>query len=98
MSCTVHEGICQSCAMPVHKEDLLGTDSHGRKVDGYCKYCFQYGKFTEPEIGVKEMVDKCVGFITNAGVMPEAHVREMLSVVIPRLKRWSNEQYEKTTQ
>ena len=83
-------GICQSCAMPVHIPEHFGTDQHGQKSEAYCKYCYQQGAFTEPEIDLKEMIEKCVGFIMHSGVMPEAHIRETLSVVIPRLKRWTN--------
>ncbi len=82
--------ICQSCAMPIHKQEYFGTDQHGRKSDMYCKYCFQQGHFTEPDIGVNGMIDKCVGFMMGSGVMPEQHIRETLSVVIPSLKRWTD--------
>jgi hypothetical protein len=83
-------GICQSCAMPVHAPEHFGTDHHGRKTGEYCNSCYQHGSFTEPEINVKGMIEKSVEVIMHSGMMPEAHIRETISVVIPKLKRWAN--------
>jgi hypothetical protein len=82
--------------MPIHKAEHFGTDRHGRKSEEYCKYCFQHGNFTEPNLKVQEMINKCVGFMVNAGVMPEPHLRDMFTEVIPKLKRWQvlEPQYE----
>ncbi len=71
--------ICQSCAMPIHKPEHFGTDQHGKKSEEYCKYCFQLGNFTDPQIGVNEMIDKCVDIMLHSGVLPEPHIRETLS-------------------
>lgn len=91
MQALVQGTICQSCAMPIYRNEHFGTEYHGMKSVEYCKYCYQEGSFTDQDINVKEMVDKCVGFMMSTGVLPEPHIREILSEVIPRLKRWRDD-------
>lgn len=38
--------LCQSCAMPLVKEEDFGTNADGSKNMDYCVYCFKDGKFT----------------------------------------------------
>ena len=92
MQVELQEGmICQSCAMPINKSEYYGTDQHGKRAEEYCKYCFQQGNFTDPQIDVKGMINKCVDIMMHSGVMPEQHIRETLSAVIPSLKRWQTD-------
>ena len=79
---------CQSCAMPLQKEEDFGTNADGSKSEEYCRYCYQAGKFTEPDISMKEMVDKVVSFLVSLEKMPEAQAREIGTTFIPQLKRW----------
>ncbi|MFH1230342.1 MAG: zinc ribbon domain-containing protein [Planctomycetota bacterium] len=78
---------CQSCAMPMEKAEQLGTNADDSKNNEYCCYCFQKGNFTEPNITMKQMIDKCVGFSSQMG-MSETQAREMFENVMPKLKRW----------
>jgi len=82
-------GVCQSCAMPMYDTGKFGTDFHGRTTEDYCVQCYQKGEFTDPDMDMFDMIDKSVAWIMNAGVYPEAHIRETLSEIIPRLKRWN---------
>ena len=79
---------CQSCGMPLEKPEDFGTGSHGFRINDYCHYCFQGGAFTDPQITMKEMIDKCVGIMARQGIMPEEQSRALMNEVIPRLKRW----------
>ncbi|HPD44584.1 MAG TPA: zinc ribbon domain-containing protein [Candidatus Woesebacteria bacterium] len=36
--------------MPAPKPENFGTNADGSKSEEYCQYCFQSGKFTEPNI------------------------------------------------
>lgn len=81
--------VCQSCAMPIYSDDMYGTDIHGRKSDEYCRGCYQRGEFIDPDIDIKSMVNKSVSGIMHCGLLPEAHIRESISNVIPELKRWN---------
>ena len=79
---------CQSCGMPLEKLSDLGTSAAGTRVDDYCHFCFQNGRFTEPNITPSAMIDRCVGLMVRQGIMPEAEARPLMAGVIPRLKRW----------
>jgi len=36
----MEEKICQSCAMPMNKEEDFGTNADGSKNEEYCTHCF----------------------------------------------------------
>ena len=80
--------VCQSCAMPMEKPDLFGTNTDGTRSNEYCTYCFQNGKFTEPEITMQQMIDKCVGIMAQRNIMAEKDARKLMAGTIPNLKRW----------
>lgn len=89
MSGQEHKGpFCQSCGMPLESPEDLGTIANGFKINDYCLYCFQDGVFTEPEISMMAMIDRCVNIMSERGIMPEAAARALMMEVIPKLKRW----------
>jgi hypothetical protein len=77
---------CQSCAMPMKKSEDFGTNADGSKNKEYCRYCYQNGKFTEPNITVEQMIKKCTGIMKQMNI-PEAQI-EQTNTFIPMLKRW----------
>lgn len=79
---------CQSCSMPLRRPDDFGTDQAGFRVNDYCSHCYADGAFTDPGISMREMIDKCVEVMDEAGVMPAPEARTLLLDVMPRLKRW----------
>ncbi len=79
--------ICQSCSMPMEKPEHFGTNADGSKSQEYCGYCYQKGKFFEPNMTMKQMQDKVFGIMTGQFKMPEAQARQVTSF-IPQLKRW----------
>jgi hypothetical protein len=79
---------CQSCAMPMKKHELFGTMADGSKSEEYCTYCFQEGKFTEPDISMQEIIDRCVAIIGQRKIMTEDQARDLMTQAIPTLKRW----------
>ena len=79
---------CQSCAMPMEKPEMFGTHADGSKSEEYCAYCFQEGKFTEPEISMQEMIDKCVTIMNQRKIMSEDKARDLMAKTIPSLNRW----------
>ncbi len=79
---------CQSCGMPLMPGNF-GTDAAGQEQKTYCKFCYQKGSFTEPDLTAAGMVEKSVRFMTAEFKMPEARAREMSEAVIPKLKRWN---------
>ena len=79
---------CQSCGMPLEKPEDFGNRADGFRINDYCHYCFQNGTFTEPNISMQAMIEKCVDIMTHQGIMPEAQAKELMTEVIPKLKRW----------
>jgi len=79
---------CQSCSMPLGKPEDFGTDAIGYRVNDYCHFCYTNGAFTEPEISMQEMIDKCVAIMAKQGIMRSAKARALMTEVIPKLKRW----------
>ena len=47
--------LCQSCGMPLNKEEVKGTEKNGLKSDEYCKYCYENGDFKNPNMNLEEM-------------------------------------------
>jgi len=82
--------ICQSCGMPMQKDEDFGTNADGSKNEEYCHFCYKDGKFAEPDITMEQKIDKVVGIATLQMNMPEAQAREMANNIIPKLKRWQN--------
>lgn len=81
------QSYCQSCGMPLIEEALLGTEKGGHKSQEYCAYCYEEGKFTQPQLTVEGMIDICVPHLKEDG-MPENEARSMLTSFLPSLKRW----------
>jgi hypothetical protein len=79
---------CQSCGMPLDKPEDFGTADNGFRVNDYCHYCFQNGAFTEPDISMQGMINKCIGVMAQKGIMPEPQAAVLMNEVIPKLKRW----------
>lgn len=73
--------------MPIGKPEDFGTNSDGSKNRDYCKFCFQNGRFTDPNITIAQMIDKVAGFAAQMKI-PETQAKEMAKSSIPNLKRW----------
>lgn len=81
---------CQSCGMPLHSEEQLGTDKGNGKVQDYCIYCYEDGAFKQPDMTMEEMIEACVPFVVENG-MEEQAARAMLKNYLPTLKRWADQ-------
>lgn len=78
---------CQSCAMPMERLEDFGTDIDESKNEDYCRFCFQNGAFTSPDITMQQMIDKISGMAAIMK-MSDAQAREIAEIFIPKLKRW----------
>ncbi|MBI4356708.1 MAG: zinc ribbon domain-containing protein [Gammaproteobacteria bacterium] len=85
-----HGQLCQSCAMPMEKEEDFGTDHCGSANKEYCCHCFKSGQFTEPNITLPQMVDKVAGIMTKMKM--SSFSIEQVKKTIPTLKRWQKQQ------
>ena len=78
---------CQSCAMPLKKDpNGGGTNADGSISTMYCSYCYEKGKFLQPDITAGEMQ----AFVKNK--MKEMGFPGFLAGFftkgIPKLERW----------
>ena len=79
--------ICQSCGMPLQKEEDFGTNANGSKSEEYCSHCFQNGEFLDEGITLEGKISKNVKFAVQMG-MSEDEAWKLASEVLPKLKRW----------
>lgn len=78
---------CQSCGMPLAKDDLGGgTEKNGTKSIKYCSHCFMDGEFTLPNITVEEMKQRVKEKIIEFG-MPK-FIAGLFTRNIHKLERW----------
>jgi hypothetical protein len=82
--------ICQSCAMPLVKNEDFGTNADGTNSEEFCFHCFQAGKFLDEGITLEEKIKKNVKFGVQMG-MPEDVAKKMAENILPKLKRWQNQ-------
>ncbi len=75
--------------MPCTKPEDYGTNRDGSRNTGYCRHCFQGGRFLDDCITVQEKIEKNVKIGVKMG-MPEETARHMAETILPKLKRWKN--------
>ena len=80
------ELICQSCSMPLTKNEEFGTNKDGGKNEDYCIYCYKDGEFID-NVSMEEYIEMNVPFAEQAGMTKE-QMREHCEKVFPTLKRW----------
>ncbi len=80
--------ICQSCGMPMQKDDDFGTNADGTKSGEYCLFCFMDGGFTDEGITMEQKIDKLVEIAMSQMQIPKEKARAMAEEIIPKLGRW----------
>ena len=83
---------CQSCGMPLTKNEDCGTDADGSTNFEYCTYCYHDGKFLQ-DFTMEEMIEHCSQFVDEFNQqMPKPITKEeykqMMRGFFPMLKRW----------
>lgn len=79
---------CQSCGMPLNKEEVKGTEKNGLKTDEYCKYCYENGAFKNPDMNLEDMKKN----VQNQMKKMQLHENVIQKAVniLPALKRWQS--------
>ena len=77
--------MCQSCGMPLEKDEHCGTNTDGSKNEEYCTYCFQEGAFTQPDVTLDDMINK-IAEVTGQKMTPAE--TEKSKTFLSTLKRW----------
>ena len=82
---------CQSCAMPMQKDEDYGTNSDGSKNEEYCVYCYKDGVFTQ-DVTMDEMIDisfkHMKEFFKTDPNFNEQNALDDMKSYFPKLKRW----------
>ena len=78
---------CQSCGMPLG-EGFYGTLQGGTTMTEYCKFCFQEGNFTEPDVTVDDMMARSIGHMQRELNFSLAEAQKLAQGMIPELRRW----------
>lgn len=78
---------CQSCSMPLTKEEEIGTNVDGSKNNDYCIYCFKDGEFTDGIATLEDYIEYSLQFAEQAGMTKE-QMKEHCEKILPTLKRW----------
>lgn len=79
--------ICQSCAMPINSDELLGTNKDGSLNQDYCKYCYSNGEFVD-DVTMEDYIEMCSKYGEQAGMTNE-EMKDYCTKIFPTLKRWS---------
>lgn len=84
--------ICQSCGMPLTKDEDCGTNADGSQNYDYCTYCYQDGRFLQ-ECTMEQMIDHCAEMVDLVNEhMPrpltKQEYKDMMHGYFPMLKRW----------
>jgi hypothetical protein len=82
--------VCQSCAMPLRRDEDHGSNADGSINMDYCKHCYQNGKFTDEGITMEQKIDKLVSLAKNMSI-GEEQTRAMAQSILPMLKRWKKQ-------
>lgn len=85
--------LCQSCSMPIDSVDDCGTEKDGSPHPEYCKYCYQQGAFTIPDLSLAKM-QSIVHDEMEKQDFPESLIQKALAI-LPNLKRWNKNMINK---
>ncbi len=79
---------CESCGMPLARDEDAGTEADGSRSAIYCTYCYRDGGFTEPGLTREEAVGKYAPMMAENLGMPPAKAEEMVRQYLLTLPRW----------
>lgn len=78
---------CQSCGMPLKKDPKGGaTNVDGSISKMYCSYCFEDGKFLQPDWAATQMQEFSKRKLKEMGF--PGFLAGFFSKGIPKLERW----------
>ncbi|WP_124058913.1 zinc ribbon domain-containing protein [Vaginisenegalia massiliensis] len=84
--------MCQSCGMPLqlHDEDVRGSQADGQVSNDYCRYCYQNGHFTEPDITFEQMLSKGKTAISQGQGNPlvKSLMKATYPFMLKKCRRW----------
>lgn len=83
----MEQRICQSCGMPMQKEEDFARNSDGSKNPDYCHFCYNDGRFIDECNSIEEKITKNVNLAIKMGMNKE-EAESLAHSILPNLKRW----------
>ncbi|HLB71815.1 MAG TPA: zinc ribbon domain-containing protein [Candidatus Methanoperedens sp.] len=82
------EPFCQSCGMPLDKQENFGSNSDGSQSKEFCRFCFQKGKFTYPDMTLEHMIDIVASLMVTKSDLSVEEAKKKAKSFVPELRRW----------
>lgn len=84
-----NEKCCESCGMPMGETDeMYGLEANGSKSADWCKFCYENGAFTQPDLTLAEQIAQCTELMVNEFGFERADALLQCQEGLPTLKRW----------
>lgn len=76
--------------MPIETAEIRGTESDGTHNAEYCRYCYENGAYTMPDLTLDEMKSLVGEQIGSMHLPPDLKddLIAMSAKLLPGLKRW----------
>ena len=85
----MQERMCESCGMPMGDTDeMYGLEVDGSKSADYCKFCYENGAFTQPDLTLAQQIEQCTDIMVNEFDFDRADALQQCQEGLPTLKRW----------
>ena len=84
----INKPICQSCSSSLETVEDKGNESDETHSDDYCCDCYDAGEFIEPEITIKEMIEKNLSTTAKSLNLTIEEAKNYLESLLPTLRRW----------
>lgn len=81
---------CESCGMPLIREEDVGTNEDHTQNNEYCIHCYKQGKFTHPDFTVEDQINHLTMLSMEKFKISKEQAEQMARAIIPNLKRWRN--------
>ncbi|SDM40941.1 zinc ribbon domain-containing protein [Actinomyces ruminicola] len=81
---------CQSCGMPIPKDEQHGNEIDGTKSEDYCAWCYQDGAFIGPET-LEEVIEHSAPYMSEGVHITEDEAISYMTAVLPQLRRWKEQ-------
>lgn len=78
---------CQSCGMPLKADPKGGgTNADGSRSSEYCSFCFEGGKFHNPDMTIDEMKALIIEKLGEKGY--PRFIARFFTIGLSQLSRW----------
>jgi hypothetical protein len=75
--------------MPLGTPGFYGTNADGSDNHDWCRFCYQNGAYTEPELTLDEMISRSTEFMTISLKYTKDDAERLSRDIIPTLRRWT---------